>query len=151
MFSFLPFTSGTELLEYFYIWPQPKKFQTSVVQENCVFVYLPTHTLSKEFPAGNHADWPNQTYTLVKYIIFIIFRNMITCPGGYLTMDLKLDYESLNDLKGFQGKTNIGLWRTLDTFRSCTKIWLNSFASSSWLSFILTRMGLQSHFLIFMP
>lgn len=70
------------------------------------FLFTYRHILDqKNFQQEIMLIGPIRLIQKFKYIIFfIIFRNMITCPWGYLTMDLKLDYESLNDLKDFQGK-----------------------------------------------
>lgn len=69
---------------------------------------------------------------------------MITCPRGYLTTDKKPGHESLNDFKDFKGKMKIGLRRSLDIIRSCTKLWLNIFAASSCQSFILAKEFAES-------
>lgn len=90
--------------------------------------FLFTHWHVKDqtmFPTGK-----SQTYADRVFFYFIrsvqvhhfffdyrLFRNIITCPRGYVTMDLKLGYDSLNDLKDFKRKMRIGLCRSWNTIR----------------------------------
>lgn len=92
--------------------------------------YLPRPLFSNDFlsTAVTNAKFKLNLYWLTDLntkpclLLWDYYETWLHAPQEYLTINLKLDYESVNDLKDLKGKMNIGLWRTLDTCRSSTKL-----------------------------